>query len=116
MGEAISFLEFAAACSWGNEDTKNTIAARAFQALDDNHDGLVNLEDCRHLFRAGDLPGLRNLPRNRSFALNEWLAALGCTYEEPKPKPEMSTLAQFIRSLMCTEDNPGHIDDRCACA
>merc|ERR1719355_455476 len=49
--EKLSFLEFCATCLWGTDDTTNTIAERAFKALDDNHDGLVSLSECCHIFR-----------------------------------------------------------------
>lgn len=34
---------------------QNTIAERVFKALDDNHDGLVELKDIRQLFRDPEL-------------------------------------------------------------
>jgi calcium-dependent protein kinase len=111
--EVISFLEFASTCIWGTEDTTNTIAERCFNALDDDHDGLVRLEDCRHLFRDRDLMELRSLPVNRAFGLNEWRMAVGGT-DEPVMKKQQgepqSMLARFIRTLMCSEDEP-HAED-----
>lgn len=112
--DVISFLDFAATCIWGPDDTTNTIAERAFKALDDNHDGLVNLSECRHLFREHDLIALRNLPTNRSFGVNEWRMAVGATDESPvkrKPSPPRSMLARFVRSLLCSEDDPHAIAD-----
>jgi hypothetical protein len=111
--DSISFLEFAATCLWGPDDTSATIAERAFKALDDNHDGLVFLDDCRHLFRDCDLFAFRYLPQNRAFSLEDWRAAIGCN-NEPQGKrhqTETPSLATFIRALMCTEDNPGHVAD-----
>jgi Ca2+-binding EF-hand superfamily protein len=111
--EFISFLEFAATCIWGPDDTTNTIAERAFKALDDNHDGLVRLDECRHLFRDRDLMELRNLPLNRAFGVNEWRMAVGGNDEPPskrRPSPPRSMLAKFVRTLMCSEDEP-HAED-----
>jgi calcium-dependent protein kinase len=112
--EVISFLEFAATCIWGTDDTTNTIAERAFNALDDDHDGLVRLDDCRQLFRDRDLMELRSLPLNRAFGLNEWRMAVGGT-DEPVMKKQaaepQSMLARFIRTLMCSEDEPHAEDD-----
>jgi calcium-dependent protein kinase len=112
--EVISFLEFASTCIWGTDDTTNTIAERAFNALDDDHDGLVRLEDCRNLFRDRDLMELRSLPVNRAFGLNEWRMAVGGT-DAPVMKKQaaepQSMLARFIRTLMCSEDEPHAEDD-----
>jgi calcium-dependent protein kinase len=112
--EVISFLEFASTCIWGTDDTTNTIAERAFNALDDDHDGLVRLEDCRNLFRDRDLMELRSLPVNRAFGLNEWCMAVGGT-DAPVMKKQaaepQSMLARFIRTLMCSEDEPHAEDD-----
>jgi serine/threonine protein kinase len=113
--EVISFLDFAATCIWGPEDTNNTIAERAFKALDDNHDGLVHLGECRHLFRERDLLELRNLPNNRAFGMAEWRMAVGGNEESPVKRrtksPPRSVLATFIRSLFCSEDDPHAIQD-----
>jgi Ca2+-binding EF-hand superfamily protein len=112
--EFISFLEFAATCIWGPDDTTNTIAERTFKALDDNHDGLVRLDECRHLFRESDLRELRNLPMNRAFGVNEWRMAVGGNDESPskrRPSPPRSLLARIVRSLVCSEDDPHAQDD-----
>jgi len=110
----ISFLEFAATCLWGSDDDTSTIAERAFKALDDNHDGQVKLSECRHLFRDCDLMELRNLPMNRPFGINEWRVAVGGSDEPPMKKKSQqnndSVLAKFIRSLICSEDDPGAQD------
>merc|ERR1740138_109220 len=107
--DVISFLEFAATCMWGPDDNSSTILERVFRALDDNHDGMVHMDDCRHLFRDSDRAELRKLPVGRSFGLDEWCLALGCNNEPPpmkKEQPEMSMLASFFRSLICSEEEP----------
>jgi len=113
--ESLSFLEFAATCLWGTDDTTNTIAERVFKALDDNHDGMVTLAECRHLFRDCDLMELRNLPMNRAFGINEWRVAVGGNDDPPmkkkEPKRNDSMLAKFIRTLICSEDDPGAEDN-----
>jgi len=111
--ETLNFLEFAATCLWGTDDTTNTIAERVFKALDDNHDGMVTLAECRHLFRDCDLMELRNLPANRAFGINEWRVAVGGNDDPPMKKKEQrndSMLAKFIRALICSEDDPGAED------
>merc|ERR1719326_1380673 len=111
--DRLSFLEFAATCLWGADDTTNTIAERAFKAIDDNHDGMVTLADCRHLFRDRDLMELRNLPSNRPFGINEWRVAVGGNDDPPKKKAVQrndSMLARFVRALICSEDDPGAED------
>jgi len=111
----ITFLEFAATCLWGSDDTTNTIAERVFKALDDNHDGLVELKDIRQLFRDHELIEVRNLPTDRGFGINEWRVAVGGNDDhiivKPKEQQKGSYLAQFIRSLICSEDNPGSSDN-----
>jgi serine/threonine protein kinase len=115
--EFLSFLEFAATCIWGPDDTTNTLAERAFAALDDNHDGLVRLDEIRHLFRDRDLMELRNLPSNRAFGAAEWRMAVGGNDEMPGQKklarntPQRSMLATMIRSLMCSEEDHHAEDD-----
>jgi len=111
--DVLCFLEFAATCLWGTDDTTNTIAERVFKALDDNHDGLVNLTECRHLFRDCDLAELRNLPTNRPFGINEWRVAVGGNDDPPMKKKENqneSWLSSLVKSLICSEDNPGAED------
>jgi len=111
--EDLNFLEFAATCLWGTDDTTNTIAERTFKALDDNHDGMVTLSECRHLFRDCDLMELRNLPMNRAFGINEWRVAVGGNDDAPTKKKERNEgmLAKFVRALICSEDDPGAQDD-----
>lgn len=110
----IGFTEFAATCLWGADDNSDTIAARCFMALDDNHDGMVRMDEIRHLFREKDLLELRNLPTTRPFSINEWRACAAgssAAHVDMKPsKPEFSTakstLGRIIRALMCSEDAP----------
>jgi calcium-dependent protein kinase len=112
--DVITFLEFAATCLWGTDDTTNTMAERVFKALDDNHDGLVSLKDCQHLFRPSDLMELRNLPTDRPFGINEFRLAAGGNDDPPRKKreqPKGGYIAQFIRTLMCQEDEPGADDN-----
>merc|ERR1719454_505588 len=109
--DVISFMEFAATCLWGTDDTTNTIAERVFKALDDNHDGMVTISECRHLFRDCDLMELRNLPTNRAFGINEWRVAIGGNDDPPVKKQQKGgTLASFIKSLICSEDDNGAED------
>jgi calcium-dependent protein kinase len=112
--DSIGFLEFAATCLWGTDDTTNTIAERAFKALDDNHDGHVTLSDCRHLFRDCDLMELHSLDSNRKFGINEWRVAAGGN-DDPILKKKAPTnetmIAKFIRTLICSEDDPGAEDN-----
>jgi len=111
--EKLSFLEFAATCLWGPDDTTNTIAERVFKALDDNHDGLVSLTDCRHLFRDCDIMELRNLPANRPVGINEWRVAAGGNDDPPMKKKvqrDDSFLAKLVRTLICSDENPGAQD------
>jgi len=109
--DVVSFLEFAATCLWGKDDSTNTIAERVFKALDDNHDGMVHFSECRHLFRECDISEIQNLPMHRPFGIQEWLKAVGGSNDLPMKKemkqPEGSILAQFIRSFMCSETDPG---------
>lgn len=113
----IGFTDFAATCLWGAEDTSDTIAARCFMALDDNHDGMVRTDEIRHLFREKDLLELRNLPTTRPFSINEWraIAGSGANVDIKPRKPQQfqarSALGKFIRALMCSEDEPGAEDD-----
>jgi hypothetical protein len=112
--DRLSFLEFAATCLWGTDDTTNTIAERAFKALDDNHDGMVTLAECRHLFRDIDLMELRTLPANRAFGINEWRVAVGGSDDPPMTKKGQrneSGIARFIKALICSEEDPGHDED-----
>jgi Ca2+-binding EF-hand superfamily protein len=108
--DVIGFLEFAAACIWDAEDPTSVIAERAFHALDDNHDGMVHLDDCRHLFRQCDMMELQRLPMNRAFTMNEWcLAIVGSVDQQPRKradKQEGSMLTRFVRSIICSHDDP----------
>jgi len=109
----ITFLEFAATCLWGADDTTNTIAERVFKALDDNHDSMIDLREFRDLFRDNELMELRNLPMSRPVGINEWRVAVGGNDEplrKPKAQPKESFLATFIKSLMCSEDDAGASD------
>jgi len=106
--DKLSFLEFVATCLWGADDTTNTIAERVFKALDDDHDGVVSLNDCRNLFRDCDLMELRNLPTNRPVGINEWRVAVGGNDDPPikKKVPQNdSMLSRFMRVLVCSEPN-----------
>lgn len=112
--DSIGFLEFAATCIWGADDTTNTIAERAFKALDDNHDGMVHLDECRHAFRDCDLLEFRTPDVNQAFDINTWRLALGGTDQLPtkrNQKAQGTMLERFIRTLICSEDNPGAEDD-----
>jgi len=109
----VTFLEFAATGLWGTDDTTNTIAERVFKALDDNHDGKIDLRDFKDLFRDNELMELRNLPMDRAVGINEWRVAVGGNDEplsKPKEQPKGSYLANFLRALICSEDNPGADD------
>jgi hypothetical protein len=106
----VSFVEFAATCLWGTDDTRSTIAERAFNALDDNRDGLVHMGECRHMFRDCDFMDLRGLPMDRPFAIHEWCAAVGCNVsDQPKKRsqPKKSFIAEFFDQFMCLSDEPG---------
>jgi len=107
--DVLSFLEFTATCLWGVDDTKHTIAERVFKALDDNHDGFVNMDECRHFFRECDLLELRGLPSNRAFGIHEWLAAAGASNDPPskrRQQPEESALTRLLNSFLCSVDDP----------
>jgi Ca2+-binding EF-hand superfamily protein len=111
--ENLSFLEFAATCLWGADDTTNTIAERVFKALDDNHDGMVTLNECRSLFRDCDLIELRTLPADRPIGIKEFRIAAGGNDLPPmkkKVQQEESMLSRIMKVLICSEDNPGAED------
>jgi serine/threonine protein kinase len=111
--DVLSFTDFAATCIWG-QDTTNSIAEKTFQALDDNHDGLVSLDECRDLFRDRDLRELRALPDNRAFGVAEWRMAVGGTEEPPakvKPNEPKTMFGRFLKIVMCSEADHCHDDD-----
>jgi len=110
--DAITFMEFAATCLWGSDDTTNTIAERVFKALDANHSGNVTFAEIRHLFRDCDMIGLTKLPTHRPFGINEWRLAVGGNDDLPKKKTQKqgSYLGSFVRSLICSEDSTGAED------
>jgi calcium-dependent protein kinase len=104
--DVISFLEFVATCIWGADDTATTIAERAFEALDDDRDGKVYLDDCRLLFHGCDTVELHNLPRHRSIGINEWRVAIGggdvnAPLRQKHAQEDTSMIGRFMRSMMC---------------
>jgi len=102
---SIGFSEFAATCLWDYDVTTCTIAETTFTALDEDHDGLVHLDDCRHLFRDCDLVDLKNLPMHRGFGINEWRLVVGGDYEEaPMRKKDIgeSWFAGLVRGMLCS--------------
>lgn len=53
------------------------IFKKAFEVLDSDHDGLVQIWDVLALFRLRDSEMLLTLPQDRPFNLQEWLSCLG---------------------------------------
>jgi calcium-dependent protein kinase len=76
---SISFTEFVAAClhaRYVTDGSLEPLMKRAFEALDDNRDGLVSHDEVCSLFRERDAPTLRCLPRDRDFDVDEWIRLL----------------------------------------
>merc|ERR1712146_771385 len=75
----INFTEFVAVCLYARhavQGSLDNLMQQAFEALDDDRDGLVTLEQVRSLFRERDGPGFQWLPQDRPFNIDEWFACL----------------------------------------
>jgi len=110
----INYTHFMATCLIDAKSTPDVIAQRAFDALDDNHDGLVRMDEVRHLFREQDLLKMKSLPTNRPFNLNEWralvLADCGAHGQKSRPeRPETGLLGKIMKALQCK--NANHDDE-----
>mmetsp|Transcript_2733 Transcript_2733/g.10716 ORF Transcript_2733/g.10716 Transcript_2733/m.10716 type:complete len:343 (-) Transcript_2733:80-1108(-) len=71
---SLSFTEFVAACLCARQRDLEDLATSAFDALDDDRDGLVRVSDIRKLFGDCEFPLLHRLPQERPFDLDEWCA------------------------------------------
>jgi len=71
----LSYSEFVQACTFASRSSKEDLARLTFDALDDDHDGLVRCEDMMDVFRDEDLFWLREMPD--SFCLEDWRECIG---------------------------------------
>jgi serine/threonine protein kinase len=78
----INFTEFVAACLYARHIVQDHQASlghlleRAFDALDDDRDGWITLDQVTPLFRERDAPSLQRLPQDRPFDKREWSECL----------------------------------------
>jgi len=106
-GEGFIYTEFVAACLYGCYGTMDKLIERAFDALDDDRDGLVSLSEIRRLFRERDVRLLTHLPQERPFTVEEWRACLESTAEFHSWRPRRrrnqnaSLLGFFINWFGC---------------
>jgi Ca2+-binding EF-hand superfamily protein len=73
---SLGFTEFVAACLYSRYASLDTLIREAFQALDHNGEGIVSMQDIRHLFREQDLRFLSKLPDSRPFTIDEWSSCI----------------------------------------
>jgi calcium-dependent protein kinase len=75
----LNFTQFVAACLFAQnkkEGSLDDLKRRAFEALDEDRDGSVQVEDIWTLFRERDAPLLMQLPQDRPFNMTEWMQCL----------------------------------------
>lgn len=91
----IAFTEFVAACLYDRFAANGSLKPmmeQAFQALDDDRDGLITFEQVQSLFRERDALSLQLLPHSRPFSLDEWCDCLARVHslQVSQPKHESS--------------------------
>lgn len=69
----LSFTEFVAACLSGRHGSLEDLVTSAFDALDVDRDGFVDVAAIRAVFRECEFPLLHRLPQDRPFDLEEWV-------------------------------------------
>lgn len=80
----LSYTEFAAACLYGRHSSLEQLERLAFQAVDDDRDGFINIDDIRAFFQERDAQFLTTLPQDRPFTLEEWCAHIAdCSGRHP---------------------------------
>lgn len=73
----IEFTEFVAGCLHGWYQSPQALARGAFRALDDDRDGLLQVQQLRPLLGETAAPALATLPQHRAIDLDEWRACFG---------------------------------------
>lgn len=82
----LSFTEFAATCLYAKQDSAtpaDTLVKRAFEALDDDRDGLVHARDIFALFQEHDFSRFPLLPADKPIALHEWISLFNDGFTQP---------------------------------
>jgi len=74
----IDFTEFLAVCSFVDysEGSLENLMVKAFYALDDDRDDLLNVSEIASAFRDSDAPLLQSLPQDAPFGIDEWVFGL----------------------------------------
>eukprot|EP00747_Dinoflagellata_sp_TGD_P211493 gnl/TRDRNA2_/TRDRNA2_84737_c0_seq1.p1 gnl/TRDRNA2_/TRDRNA2_84737_c0~~gnl/TRDRNA2_/TRDRNA2_84737_c0_seq1.p1 ORF type:complete len:674 (-),score=114.65 gnl/TRDRNA2_/TRDRNA2_84737_c0_seq1:67-2088(-) len=90
---SITFTEFVAACLYDPTSTSlGAVASRAFEALDEDRDGMVDLENIKHLLCENDIRELQHagLPYPGPFTKDEWcrcVKAIACRNAAEQTQP-----------------------------
>jgi len=94
-GGGLSFTEFVAACLSTRQSSLDELMISAFDALDDDRDGLVRVEAIRGVFRERPFPLLHRLPQDRPFDLEDWFGR----FTGHLPPPGRSARTRAVRPL-----------------
>lgn len=82
----IDYTEFLAACLYAQSSSFEDLAERAFHALDEDKDGLLQVQAIQPAFRERDAPLVMSFPQDCSFGLDEWCETLQ-RYANSVPSP-----------------------------
>jgi len=91
----LSFTEFVAACLLDRHGCLEELITSAFEALDDDRDGLVRVGAIRSVFKEHQFPLLHRLPQDRPFDLEEWFER----FTGRAPPAGRSAKPRAVRSL-----------------
>lgn len=79
----LSFTEFVATCLYQKQDSTDGLVRRAFEALDDDRDGLVHANDVFTLFQELDFSSYALLPQDKPISMTEWCALFNEAFTQP---------------------------------
>mmetsp|Transcript_847 Transcript_847/g.1910 ORF Transcript_847/g.1910 Transcript_847/m.1910 type:complete len:493 (+) Transcript_847:808-2286(+) len=103
----LSFTEFVAACLCARHNSLDDLITCAFDALDDDRDGLVRVQDIRALFGECEFPLLHRLPQDRAFTMDEWFVRftgrhLAGRLSKPRSVKPQGLLDRVLDRFSCT--------------
>lgn len=79
----LSFTEFMATCLYAKQDSDESLAKRAFDALDDDRDGQVLASDLFAIFQELEFTNNQVLPQDSPINLEKWIDLFNQEFTQP---------------------------------